>query len=80
MKESTQTLLDKVDSAHDWNEGHVRSSGGTRLARTDTCRICSLRRHWFDDHQNEIYNEYRFSDGETNQDLSLRQAVARGCL
>lgn len=81
MKNSpTRELLEQVDQEHDWREGQTRSHGGTYLERTDTCRICSLRRNWQDDYQNGIYHEYRFSDGETGRDLSLRQAAGRGCL
>ena len=79
MKESTDKLLKKVDAAHDWAEGQVRGGNGLQLSSTDTCHVCSLRRHWFSDRQNGIDGEYRFSDGETGQDLSLRQAIARGC-
>lgn len=79
MKAKTEELLNQIDEAHDWNEGQVMGGGGTRLSSTDMCRICSLRRHYFSDHQNGVKPEYRFSDGVTGNDLSLRQAAARGC-
>jgi len=80
MKESTQKLLDQIDAAHDWQEGQVYGGGGTKMTSTDVCRVCSLRRHWLSDPQNGIEDSYRFSDGETGQDLSLRQAITRGCV
>lgn len=80
MKERTRQLYDAVDEAHDWAEGQVRGGSGTQLSSTDICRVCGLRRHWFSDRQNGIEGEYRFSDGETGGDLTLRQAAARGCL
>lgn len=79
MKEQTKELLDKVDEAHDWAEGRTYGGSGTQLSSTDTCRICGLRRHWFSDRQNGVDGEYRFSDSETGEDLTLRQAAARGC-
>lgn len=79
MKETTKKLLAQIEESHDWANGQVYGRGGTSLTSTDTCRVCSLRRHWLDDTQNGIHDSYRFSDGETNADLSLRQAVVRGC-
>lgn len=79
MKAITESMLNEINDLHDWNEGQVYGGGGTKLTQTDTCRICSLRRHWYSDSQNGVKGEYRFSDGETGQDLSLRQVVARGC-
>jgi len=79
MKDTTQKMLDQLDAAHDWAFGQTRGGDGTYLTTTDICRVCSLRRHWVDDSQNDIHSDYRFSDGETGKDLSLRQAVARGC-
>ncbi len=79
MKESTQKILDQIDEAHDWQDGQVYGSGGTRLSSTDTCLVCSLRRHWLSDSQNNIEGHHRFSDGETGDDLSMRQANQRGC-
>jgi len=80
MKASTQKLLDQIEDAHDWAEGQVMAGSGTQQGCTDHCRVCNLRRHWFSDRQNGIDREYRFSDGETDEDLSLRQAAARVCL
>lgn len=79
MKAQTRTLLKQVDEAHDWNEGQVYGGSGTQFSSTDICRVCSLRRHYSSDRQNGNNGEYRFSDGETGQDLSLRQAAQRGC-
>lgn len=79
MKETTKQLLAQIDEAHDWQDGQVYSNGGTTLRSTDTCRVCSLRRHYFSDRQNGVSAEYRFSDGETGADLSLRQAAGREC-
>jgi len=79
MKATTQKLLDAIEAAHDWAEGPVYGGAGTQLGRTDTCRVCSLRRHWSSDRQHGNVGEYRFSDGETGDDLSLRQAAARKC-
>ena len=80
MESKKEDLLRQVDKAHDWTDGQVYGGSGTQLSSTDTCEICSLRRHWFSDRQNGVTGSYRFSDGETNEDLSLRQAVARGCV
>ena len=81
MKETTRALLDQIDQAHDWAEGQVWSGGGTKMSQTDTCRVCGLRRHSHTDPQNGVDEwEYRFSDGESDADLSLRQAAARTCL
>ena len=79
MKKTTKKMLEDIDAAHDWLEGPVHAGSGTRLSSTDTCRVCGLRRHFFCDRQNEIGREYRFSDSETGEDLTLRQALARGC-
>ena len=79
MKESTQKILDQISEAHDWQDGQVYGGSGTRLSSTDTCFVCSLRRHWLQDSQNNIGSHYRFSDGETGGDLSMRQALQRGC-
>lgn len=79
MKETTRKLLAQIDEAHDWAEGQIRGGSGLQLSQTDTCRVCSLRRHWFSDRQNGIEDQYRFSDGENGEDLSLRQAAVRGC-
>jgi hypothetical protein len=79
MKETTKKLLEAIAEAHDWEDGQAYSSGGTELHSTDTCRACSLRRHYRSDRQNGIESQYRFSDGENGEDLSLRQAAARGC-
>ena len=80
MKESTKKLMVQVGKEHDWSEGQVYSHGGTHMTSTDTCRACGLRRHWTIDPQNGNDGEYRFSDSETGEDLTLRQAVARGCI
>lgn len=79
MKDTTKALLEQIEEAHDWQEGQMYSGGGTIFKSTDVCRVCSLRRHYFSDSQNGVSGSYRFSDGETGEDLSLRQAVARGC-
>jgi hypothetical protein len=79
MKDSTKQMLESIDNAHDWQEGQMYSGGGSRMSSTDICRVCSLRRHYLSDEQNGIDEQYRFSDGETGADLSLRQALARGC-
>jgi len=79
MKETTKKLLDEVSAAHDWDEGQTYSNGGTEYHSTDVCRVCGLRRHWQSDRQNGIEDRYRFSDGENGSDLSLRQAITRGC-
>lgn len=78
MRESTQKLLDQIDEAHDWDDGQPYGGhGDVNVHGTDVCRVCSLRRHWTSYYRKP--NEYRFSDGETDQDLSLRQAAARQC-
>jgi len=79
MKATTQKLLDAIDAAHDWAEGPVYAGAGTQLSSTDTCRVCSLHRHQSSNRQTGSVAEYRFSDGETGEDLSLRQAAARKC-
>ncbi len=79
MKETTSRLLEQIDAAHDWAQGQVWGSGGTRLSSTDICQVCSMRRHWLTDPQNGVDSQYRFSSGETGEDLSLRQAIAQRC-
>lgn len=79
MKESTKKMLATIDEQHDWINGQVWGGGGTTLNGTDTCQVCSMRRHFASDRQNGVEGHYRFSDGETDQDLSLRQALDRGC-
>lgn len=79
MKDTTKKMLQTIDEVHDWCEGQMFSRGGTELHSTDTCRVCGLRRHFRDDDQNGVDAEYRFSDSETGADLTLRQALARGC-
>ena len=79
MKDTTRKMLDEIGTAHDWAEGQVWGGGGTRLSRTDTCRVCGLRRHYLSDRQNGVEEEYRFHDAETHEDLTMRQAHARKC-
>lgn len=79
MKDATRKMLEEISEAHDWQDGQTYGGSGTQLRSTDTCRACSLRRHYFSDRQNGVAGEYRFSDGETGQDLSMRQAHSRGC-
>lgn len=79
MKATTKNLLDTIEEQHDWQDGQVYGGGGTIYKSTDTCVVCSLRRHYLSDSQNGIDPNYRFSDGETGEDLSLRQALQRGC-
>lgn len=79
MKKETERILNEIDEAHDWAIGQAWGGGGTLISSTDTCRLCGLRRHYTSDHQNGNDGSYRFSDGETGEDLSLRQAYHRGC-
>jgi len=79
MKDTTMQMLEQINNAHDWIKGQAWSSGGTELHSTDACQVCGLRRHYKSDSQNGIEGHYRFSDGEKQEDLSLRQALARGC-
>jgi hypothetical protein len=79
VKDTTKKMLDEINDAHDFDTGQVYSNGGTEYHSTDTCRVCGLRRHWKSDRQNGIEDQYRFSDSETGEDLTLRQAVTRGC-
>jgi len=79
MKATTQKMLDQIDNAHDWTGGQVYSGGGTEYHSTDRCQVCGLRRHYKSDKQHNIAPNYRFSDGETGDDLTIRQALARGC-
>jgi hypothetical protein len=80
MKDKTKKLIEQLEQNHDWEHGQTRGGGGTRYSSTSACRVCALRWHSFSDSQNGIENQYRFSDGETGEDLSLRQAVTRGCV
>ena len=79
MKDTTRKMLEQIEEAHDWLEGQVYSNGGTSLRSTDRCQACGLRRHYHSDTQNNVPANYRFSDGETGEDLTIRQALARGC-
>jgi len=78
MNEITRKLLEQIDKEHDWKEGRVYSQGGTRLCRTDVCRVCGLERCWVDDSQNYIHDEYTFVFDES--EIPLREAAARKCL
>lgn len=80
MKARTREMLDRIEEAHDWAGGQVYSGGGTEYHSTDTCRVCNLRWHHSSDSQHGVGDEYRFSDGETGADLSLRQAAGRECV
>ena len=71
-------MLEKVDKEHDWIEGQVYFGNGTEVHSTDICQVCNLRRHYQSDRQNGIEGHYRFSVGE--KDLSLKEAVERGCI
>ena len=79
MKATTQKMLDEIEEAHDWLEGQAWSGGGTEYHSTDRCQVCGLRRHYQSDSQNNVAPNYRFSDGESGDDLTIRQALARGC-
>jgi len=79
MKETTRKLLEQVDQEHDWREGKTYSGGGTKLYRTDVCRVCGLQREYVDDRQNNIDGEYTFVDADGNE-IPLREAAARKCL
>lgn len=80
MKDTTKKLLTQIEETHDWIKGQVYSGGGTEYHSTDVCQVCGLRRHYESDRQNNIPDHYRFSDGEDGADLSLRQAIQRGCV
>ena len=79
MKAATEKMREKLNAGHDWEDGQVYGGGGTRLSSTDVCSVCGLRRHWFSDTQNGVEDHYRYSDAETGADLTLRQAISRGC-
>lgn len=77
MKAETREMLAQVEKAHDWLEGEIHAGNGTETFSTDICRACSLRRHYFNDRNQGA--TFRFSDGVTKKDVSLRQAVLKGC-
>jgi len=79
MKETTRKLLERVDEEHDWREGKTYSGGGTKLYRTDVCRVCGLQREYVDDRQNGVHGEYTFIDAD-NHEVPLREVVAKKCL
>lgn len=79
MKTRTKELLDKIDAAHDWNDGQVRGGSGDVLTSTDTCRICGLERDWNSgSRQNDINpsTSFRTARGE---DITLRDAAGLEC-
>ena len=78
MKKRTQELLDKINEAHDWQEGQTHGGSGTQLSSTDRCRVCGLARRWFSDRQNGVDGEYTFADSRGNT-LTLREAADWTC-
>jgi hypothetical protein len=78
MKDSTRKLLGLIDSKHDWKHGQSTCGTGSEIRCTDICRVCGLRRH-MSAYGLSTDTEYRFSDGETDSDLSIRQAFHRLC-
>ena len=75
MHNKTTALLERVNQAHDWDEGEVSGGSGLQLFSTDTCRICSLARHFFSDRQNHGPDPaYTFT--REGLDLTLRDAAA----
>ena len=79
MKQTTKALLAEVEEAHDWSEGQVYGGGGTRYSSLDTCQACGMTRRWFTDSQNGVGATYTFATAR-GEDLSLRAAVALGCV
>ena len=79
MKKTTESLLAAVEEAHDWSEGQVYGGGGTRYSSLDTCQACGMERRWFVDRQNGVGDTYTFAN-VTGESLSLRAAVACGCV
>lgn len=76
MTKTTETLLDTIEAAHDWEQGQVYAGGGTRYSSTDKCRTCGLVRRWFDDSQNGVSDRYSFSDFHGEAPLTLRDAAS----
>jgi hypothetical protein len=74
MKDTTKKLLDQVEANHDWESGQTYGGSGTQLSRTDTCRVCGLKRHWFSDSQNGVEDHYTF-ETINGEKMSLKEAV-----
>ena len=78
MTDKAASLLEKVDAAHDWQDGQTRGGSGTQLSRTDVCRVCGLKRHWFNDRQNNVHDDYTFTT-HAGADIPLREAATLEC-
>jgi hypothetical protein len=79
MKAQTQQLLNAIEGLHDWSIGQTYGGFGTRLHRTDTCRICKLERQWFSDRQNGVENECVVFADESKREISLEQSAQHEC-
>ena len=77
MKAQTQQLLNAIEGLHDWSIGQTYGGFGTRLHRTDICRICKLERQWFSDRQNGVESECVVFADESKRELSFEQAAHR---
>jgi hypothetical protein len=77
MNAQTQALSNAIEGRHDWSIGQTHGGFGTRLHRTDICRICKLERQWFSDRINGVENEcFVFAD-ESKRELCFEQAAHR---
>jgi hypothetical protein len=75
MKDKRKALEEQLAESHDWTCREPHYSGiGNELVCTDVCRICGLEKH------TSTHHLTRWHDSETGQDLTLRQAAARGCV
>jgi hypothetical protein len=74
MKDRREALEEKLEEGHDWTISEPRFGQGDELIHSAVCRICGLERH------RSTHHLTRWHDSETGQDLTLRQAAARGCI
>jgi len=79
MKTRTKELLDKIDAAHDWDEGRVYGGSGDSMSSTATCRICGLKRHWDSGSRQNNINASTTFETARGEEIPLREAAALEC-
>jgi hypothetical protein len=78
VREQTREMQSALEARHDWDEGQTWGSGGTRLSRTDSCRVCGMYRSWCDDSQNGVSDRYSY-ETHHGENLTLREALSYSC-